>query len=124
MTPAIAWVTCMKLAGHWFPANRFATVTGVALLLGNIGGITAGVPLAVGVDLFGWRMMMGVSGFLTLAYDPMKKTIAALRAENVGAVKYMIGGGQIDDQVMHYTEADGWGLDAIAALKFCNQWID
>jgi sugar phosphate permease len=63
---AVAWVTCMKLTGHWFPANRFATVTGVALLLGNIGGITAGVPLAVGVDLFGWRMMMGVSGFLTL----------------------------------------------------------
>ena len=63
---AVAWVTCMKLAGHWFPANRFATVTGVALLLGNIGGITAGVPLAVGVDLFGWRMMMGVSGLLTL----------------------------------------------------------
>ncbi|NNK13841.1 MAG: MFS transporter, partial [Desulfofustis sp.] len=30
------------------------------------GGITAGVPLAVGVDLFGWRLMMGVSGFLTL----------------------------------------------------------
>ncbi|MBT8329907.1 MAG: MFS transporter [Desulfofustis sp.] len=63
---AVAWVTCMKLAGHWFPANRFATVTGVALLLGNVGGIIAGVPLAVGVDLFGWRMMMGVSGFLTL----------------------------------------------------------
>ncbi len=64
---AVAWVTCMKLAGHWFPANRFATVTGVALLLGNMGGIIAGVPLALGVEMFGWRMAMGVSGFLTLA---------------------------------------------------------
>ena len=63
---AVAWVTCMKLTGHWFPANRFATVTGVALLLGNLGGIMAGVPLALGVDLFGWRIMMGISGFLTL----------------------------------------------------------
>lgn len=67
--------------------------------------------------------VIGLSGFLTLAYDPMKKTIAALRAENVGKVKFMIGGGQIDDQVMQYTEADGWGLDAIAAVNFCNQWI-
>jgi cobalamin-dependent methionine synthase I len=67
--------------------------------------------------------IIGLSGFLTLAYDPMKKTIAALRAENVGEIKFMIGGGQIDDQVMQYTEADGWGLDAIAALNFCNQWI-
>jgi 5-methyltetrahydrofolate--homocysteine methyltransferase len=67
--------------------------------------------------------VIGLSGFLTLVYDPMKKTIAALRAENVGEVKFMIGGGQIDDQVMHYTEADGWGTDAIAAVNFCNQWI-
>lgn len=63
---AVAWVTCMKLAGHWFPANRFATVTGMALLLGNLGGITAGVPLALGVELFGWRATMGVSGFMTV----------------------------------------------------------
>ena len=63
---AVAWVTCMKLAGHWFPANRFATVTGVALLLGNLGGILAGVPLALAVDLFGWRLAMGASGILTL----------------------------------------------------------
>ena len=67
--------------------------------------------------------VIGLSGFLTLAYDPMKEIIAALRAENPGAVKFMIGGGQIDDQVMHYTDADGWGLDAIAAVNFCNQWI-
>ncbi len=63
---AVAWVTCMKLAGHWFPANRFATVTGVALLLGNLGGIMAGVPLALSVDLFGWRASMGLSGFLMI----------------------------------------------------------
>ena len=67
--------------------------------------------------------VIGLSGFLTLAYDPMRKTIAALRAEDLGEIKFMIGGGQIDDQVMHYTNADGWGLDAIAALNFCNQWI-
>jgi 5-methyltetrahydrofolate--homocysteine methyltransferase len=67
--------------------------------------------------------VIGLSGFLTLAYDPMKKTIAALRAENLGEVKFMIGGGQIDDQILQYTDADGWGLDAIAAVNFCNQWI-
>jgi 5-methyltetrahydrofolate--homocysteine methyltransferase len=53
----------------------------------------------------------------------MQEIRAALRAENLGAVKFMIGGGQIDDQVMHYTDADGWGLDAIAAVNFCDQWI-
>ena len=64
---AVAWVTCMKLAGHWFPPNRFATVTGVGLVVGNLGGVLAGVPLSEAVSLFGWRMSMGASGVLTFA---------------------------------------------------------
>lgn len=64
---AVAFVACMKLAGHWFPTNRFATITGVALLLGNFGGILAGVPLAEAIALFGWRTSMLVSGLVTFA---------------------------------------------------------
>jgi sugar phosphate permease len=62
---AVAFVTCMKLAGHWFPDNRFATVTGVSLLVGNAGGVLAGVPLAETVAAFGWRASMAASGVLT-----------------------------------------------------------
>jgi len=63
----VAFVTCMKLAGHWFPANRFATVTGVALLFGNFGGVLAGVPLSEAVSFFGWRTSMVVSAAFTFA---------------------------------------------------------
>lgn len=63
---AVAFVTCMKLAGHWFPTNRFAMVTGVALLFGNIGGVLAGVPLSEAVAGVGWRTAMAVSGCITL----------------------------------------------------------
>ena len=63
---AVAFVTCMKLAGHWFPATMFATVTGVSLVYGNLGGVLAGVPLAAAVASVGWRVAMAVSGGLTL----------------------------------------------------------
>lgn len=63
---AVAFVACMKLAGHWFPANRFATVTGVALLIGNLGGVLAGVPLSEAVAGIGWRMAMLISAGVTL----------------------------------------------------------
>jgi len=63
----VAFVTCMKLAGHWFPANRFATVTGVALLLGNFGGVLAGVPLSEAISAFGWRASMVASAAFTFA---------------------------------------------------------
>jgi sugar phosphate permease len=63
---AVAFVTCMKLAGHWFPTNKFAMVTGVSLLFGNIGGIMAGVPLSEAVAEVGWRTAMAASGIITL----------------------------------------------------------
>jgi sugar phosphate permease len=63
---AVAFVTCMKLAGHWFPTNKFATVTGVSLLLGNVGGVLAGVPLSEAVTGMGWRTAMAISGFVAL----------------------------------------------------------
>jgi len=63
---AVAFVACMKLAGHWFPANRFATVTGISLLIGNLGGVLAGVPLSEAVAGIGWRSAMLISAGVTL----------------------------------------------------------
>ncbi len=66
--------------------------------------------------------VVGLSGFLTLAYDPMKETVAALKEAGLD-VKTMIGGGQIDEQVRVYTGADAYGRDAMAAVAFANEWI-
>lgn len=65
--------------------------------------------------------IVGLSGFLTLAYDPMKDTVAALK--NAGLdVKIMIGGGQIDEHIREYTGADAYGRDAMAAVALARQW--
>jgi 5-methyltetrahydrofolate--homocysteine methyltransferase len=68
--------------------------------------------------------VVGLSGFLTLAYDSMKKTIESLEAAGLrDKVKVMIGGGQIDEHVKEYTGADAFGLDAMDAVKLAKQWI-
>jgi 5-methyltetrahydrofolate--homocysteine methyltransferase len=66
--------------------------------------------------------VVALSGFLTLAYDPMKATIDALKEAGLKDVKVMIGGGQIDEQIRQFTGADGWGRDAMAAVKMANEW--
>ena len=66
--------------------------------------------------------IVGLSGFLTLAYDPMKETVAALKAADLTDVKVMIGGGQIDDQIRVYTGADAYGRDAMTAVSLAKQW--
>jgi len=68
--------------------------------------------------------VVGLSGFLTLAYDPMKNTVQALKDAGLrDKVKIMIGGGQIDDQIRQYTGADAYGKDAMAAVALAKQWV-
>jgi 5-methyltetrahydrofolate--homocysteine methyltransferase len=67
--------------------------------------------------------IVGLSGFLTLAYDPMKATVEALKEAGLEKVKVMIGGGQIDDQIRKYTGADAYGRDAMAAVSLAKSWI-
>ena len=66
--------------------------------------------------------IVGLSGFLTLAFDPMKDTVAALKAAGLNDVKIMIGGGQIDENIRQYTGADAYGKDAMAAVAVANEW--
>ncbi len=67
--------------------------------------------------------IVGLSGFLTLAYDPMKATVQALKAAGLNDVKVMIGGGQIDEQIRQYASADAYGRDAMAAVNIAKQWV-
>ena len=68
--------------------------------------------------------VVGLSGFLTLAFDSMKKTIDAIKEAGLrDDIHIMIGGGQIDDQVMAYTGADAYGRDAMQAVKLTQGWI-
>jgi methanogenic corrinoid protein MtbC1 len=68
--------------------------------------------------------VVGLSGFLTLAFDSMKETVDAIKAAGLrDQVKIMIGGGQIDEQVRSYTDADAYGKDAVEAVKLARGWI-
>ena len=68
--------------------------------------------------------VVGLSGFLTLAFDSMVETVKAIKDAGLrDKVKIMIGGGQIDEVIKEYTGADAYGLDAIAAVNLTKGWI-
>jgi methanogenic corrinoid protein MtbC1 len=68
--------------------------------------------------------VLGLSGFLTFAFDAMKETVEALGAAGIrDKMKIMIGGGQMDDEVMKYAKADAYGKDAMEAVSLAKKWI-
>src|SRR5512143_3469026 len=68
--------------------------------------------------------IVGLSGFLTLAFDSMKETIGAIQAAGLrDGIKIMIGGGPVSEEVKKYTGADGFGKDAMAGVSLAKQWV-
>jgi methanogenic corrinoid protein MtbC1 len=68
--------------------------------------------------------IVGLSGLLTISFESMKETVAALDAAGLRSkVKVMVGGGPVTEMVRAYVGADAFGADAQAAVTLCNQWM-
>jgi methanogenic corrinoid protein MtbC1 len=68
--------------------------------------------------------ILGLSGFLTPAFDAMKETVAAVEAASMrNKIKIMIGGGQMNDEIRKYVKADAYGKNAMEAVALAKQWI-
>src|SRR5580704_7143786 len=80
---AVAWVVLLKLATHWFPARKFAMLSGLGLFFGNVGALLAQLPLRLGINEFGWRpvviasaaviLLVGVLAMWLVTNDPAEK---------------------------------------------------
>jgi methylmalonyl-CoA mutase cobalamin-binding domain/chain len=68
--------------------------------------------------------VIGLSGLLTLAFDPMKAVIEKLKEKGLREkVKVIIGGGQMDKQVCQYVGADAFVTDAIEGVNTVKGWL-
>ena len=68
--------------------------------------------------------VVGLSGFLALAFDSMKETVEAIKAAGLrDKVKIMIGGGQMSEEIKKYTGADAYGKDAMAGVSLAKKWV-
>lgn len=61
---AVAFVGTLKLAAHWFAPTQFALASGLALMVGILGALMAGVPLQLLISAYGWRLVMLTSAII------------------------------------------------------------
>jgi predicted MFS family arabinose efflux permease len=52
---SVTFIAMLKLIAVWFEENRFATLVGVCMLIGNLGSVLAGAPLSGLAQATGWR---------------------------------------------------------------------
>ena len=134
---AVAYVVNLKLAANWFPPSYFSMISGMGLLAGVLGAVTAGVPLRLLVDVFGWRAVMlaaaattGVLAAVTWALvrdDPGERGYRSYGVRKPRP-EQAAGGQALSGVVEVFRYANTWLLFFIPAslvgsvLTFCGLW--
>lgn len=63
---ALGFISCFKIGSLWFPLRTLSLIVGFTLILGTIGAVSAGYPLAWLLSLYGWRqslLFLAFAGF-------------------------------------------------------------
>jgi sugar phosphate permease len=63
---SVAFVAVLKLNAAWFAERQFATMTGLLMFIGNMGGFLSAAPLAWVVGVTSWRNVFVAAGILSL----------------------------------------------------------
>jgi methylmalonyl-CoA mutase cobalamin-binding domain/chain len=68
--------------------------------------------------------IIGLSGLLTLAFEPMKRVVEDLKAKGLrDKYKVILGGGQMDEYARAFAGADAFVTDAVAGVNQCKSWV-
>jgi predicted MFS family arabinose efflux permease len=63
---SVTFIAMLKLIALGYDERRFASMTGMCMLIGNLGSILAGAPLAWVTQVSGWRSVFVVVGLLSI----------------------------------------------------------
>lgn len=64
---AVVYIPIMKILAVWFRKNEFASMSGMLLLVGNVGGIAAATPMVLMMDALGIQNTYIVLAVITAA---------------------------------------------------------
>jgi len=114
----VAWVSILKLTTRWFKPQSFTLVTGIALGLGIFGAISAGFPLRILMNFFGWRTIITGVGIATLLLGIAIWTF--LRDEPA-----QIGYDNFDDGIILSVPGTKSSIlkDLLKVFRYKNTWI-
>ncbi len=83
---SVTFIAMLKLIAVWFEENRFATLVGVCMLIGNLGSVLAGAPLSALAHDSGWRGVFIGVGVLSIVLAALCWVIVRDRPTLVGEV--------------------------------------
>jgi sugar phosphate permease len=115
---SVVFVGLMKSNSVWFSEQRYGTISGLTLLLGNVGAIAATGPLALILLQVDWRTLFVALGVVAMALGLLSWWLVRDKPEDLGfpSVREMEG------QAAHAPRTRHWIHDLRAVLANRRLW--
>ena len=81
---SVVFVGLMRSNAVWFSERNYGRISGITLLLGNLGSILAAAPLAVLLGVMTWRQVFVAIGIMSLAMAVITWLFVRNRPEDMG----------------------------------------
>ena len=106
---SVAFVAVLKLNAAWFSDRQFATMTGLLMFIGNMGGFLSAAPLAWVVGVTSWRNVFIAAGILSLALGALIWLLLRDNPRELGlpSVQALEGSPEHTPQSSHWVEGLG-----------------
>ncbi len=115
---SVTFISMLKLNAAWFHDRHFATMTGVTILLGNVGSLLAAAPLAWVLAYYSWRtvfvsvgvfsLLLAVLAWLFVRNNPGEANLPSLR--------------ELDGKTAHPPHTGHWYDGLLIILKNRATW--
>ena len=115
---SVVFVGLMRSNTQWFSEGRYGLISGVTLLLGNLGSILAAGPLALLLGVTSWRSVFVVMGVLSLGVAGLTVWLVRNRPEDAGLPSVR----ELEGKPPHPERHRHWVLDLKGVLTTAAVW--
>lgn len=81
---SVIFIAILKFSAHWFHDRQFATLTGLTILLGNMGGLSSALPLSWALELASWRQILSLLALSALIVSFLVWALVRSKPEDAG----------------------------------------
>jgi sugar phosphate permease len=115
---SVVFVGMMRANTVWWSERRYGLISGLTLLLGNVGAILAAGPLATLLQVVSWRAVFVVAGALSMVIAVATFAFVRNRPEDAGfpSLRELEGGAP------HAPRAQHWVRDLASVLRTPAIW--
>jgi sugar phosphate permease len=115
---SVVFVGLMKSNTVWFSERRYGTISGLTLLLGNLGAIAATGPLALMLLHVDWRMLFVGLGVFAMGLGLVSWWLVRDKPEDLGFLSVR----EMEGQAAHAPRTRHWIHDLRAVLANRRLW--